>query len=97
MTKNDVIDIVRGYSISEPTKLVVSRIEILDISPRPIEKKVAVAIRRQKSLIIDNYPGDDAHVDKKAEEQFNPLSNQWNRIEYIVSVYRIKSAINSNM
>lgn len=61
MKKGDVIDIVKGFDFMEPDKLIVSRIEILDISSGHSDNTpVSVAIRKYLSCKIDNYAGDEA-------------------------------------
>ncbi|KFB47483.1 AGAP001007-PA-like protein [Anopheles sinensis] len=50
---DDEIDVVRGPSPSNPNHLIVSRVEILSVTPRA--ENIAVVIRRNKSLTIENY------------------------------------------
>uniref|UniRef100_A0A182KFY4 Mitochondrial transcription rescue factor 1 C-terminal domain-containing protein n=1 Tax=Anopheles christyi TaxID=43041 RepID=A0A182KFY4_9DIPT len=49
----DEIDVVRGPSPSNPDHLVVSRVEIVSVTPRT--ENLSVTLRRHKSLIIENY------------------------------------------
>ncbi|XP_058118393.1 mitochondrial transcription rescue factor 1 [Anopheles ziemanni] len=50
---DDEIDVVRGPSPSNPNHLIVSRVEILSVTPRA--ENIAVVIQRNKSLTIENY------------------------------------------
>ncbi|XP_011190407.2 mitochondrial transcription rescue factor 1 [Zeugodacus cucurbitae] len=51
----DEIDVVRGFSQTNPTHLVVSRVVILDVDER--DEGYSVQLRRYKSLLIENYSG----------------------------------------
>ncbi|XP_052861320.1 mitochondrial transcription rescue factor 1 [Anopheles cruzii] len=51
---DDEIDVVRGPSPNNPEHLVVSRVEILSIVPQT--ENLHVTLRRQNSLVIENYP-----------------------------------------
>ncbi|EDW23951.1 GL23878 [Drosophila persimilis] len=54
----DEIDVIRGFSQSNPSHLVISRVAILSASER--EEGLSVHLRRYKSLLIENYRGADA-------------------------------------
>ncbi|XP_004523061.1 uncharacterized protein C6orf203 homolog [Ceratitis capitata] len=54
----DEIDVVRGFSQTNPTHLVVSRVIILDVDER--DEGYSVQLRRCKSLLIENYTGTNA-------------------------------------
>lgn len=58
LQRGDVIDVVKGFDPIESDKLIVSRIEILDIAAIDNALK-SVAVRKHLSLKIDNYAGDD--------------------------------------
>ncbi|XP_041773654.1 mitochondrial transcription rescue factor 1 [Anopheles merus] len=49
----DEIDVVRGPSPTNPDHLVVSRVEIVAVTPRT--ENLSVTLRRHKSLVIENY------------------------------------------
>ncbi|XP_035892482.1 mitochondrial transcription rescue factor 1 [Anopheles stephensi] len=55
----DEIDVVRGPSPSNPDHLIVSRVEIVSVTPRT--ENLAVTLRRHKSLIIENYKDHGAY------------------------------------
>ncbi|XP_067629434.1 mitochondrial transcription rescue factor 1 isoform X1 [Eurosta solidaginis] len=55
----DEIDVIRGFSHSNPSHLVVSRVIVLDFSNR--EEGYSVQLRRYKSLLIENYSGTNAY------------------------------------
>ncbi|XP_052900882.1 mitochondrial transcription rescue factor 1 [Anopheles moucheti] len=57
----DEIDVVRGPSPSNPDHLIVSRVEILSVTPRT--ENLSVTLRRHKSLIIENYQDHGSHGD----------------------------------
>ncbi|XP_053678189.1 mitochondrial transcription rescue factor 1 [Anopheles nili] len=61
----DEIDVVRGPSPSNPEHLVVSRVEILSVTPRT--ENLAVSLRRHKSLVIENYT--DSYVGADASRE----------------------------
>uniref|UniRef100_A0A182JKX1 Mitochondrial transcription rescue factor 1 C-terminal domain-containing protein n=1 Tax=Anopheles atroparvus TaxID=41427 RepID=A0A182JKX1_ANOAO len=50
---NDEIDVVREPSPTNPDHLVVSRVEIVSVTPQA--ENFAVVLRRHKSLTIENY------------------------------------------
>ncbi|XP_039966877.1 mitochondrial transcription rescue factor 1 [Bactrocera tryoni] len=54
----DEIDVVRGFSQTNPTHLVISRVVVLDVNER--DEGYSVQLRRYKSLLIDNYSGPNA-------------------------------------
>ncbi|XP_022225135.1 mitochondrial transcription rescue factor 1 [Drosophila obscura] len=54
----DEIDVIRGFSQSNPSHLVISRVAILSAGER--EEGLSVHLRRYKSLLIENYRGADA-------------------------------------
>lgn len=60
LKKGDVFEIVKGFSATDPTKLLISRIEILDVSTSGRRGVAAVATRRCKALLVDNYPDENA-------------------------------------
>uniref|UniRef100_A0A182Q127 S4 RNA-binding domain-containing protein n=1 Tax=Anopheles farauti TaxID=69004 RepID=A0A182Q127_9DIPT len=49
----DEIDVVRGTSPTNPDHLVVSRVEIISVTPRT--ENLSVTLRRHKSLIVESY------------------------------------------
>lgn len=53
----DEIDVIRGFSQTNPSHLVVSRVMILSSSER--EEGLSVHLRRYKSLLVENYRGSD--------------------------------------
>ncbi|XP_050068187.1 mitochondrial transcription rescue factor 1 [Anopheles maculipalpis] len=55
----DEIDVVRGPSPSNPDHLIVSRVEIVSVTPRT--ENLSVTLRRHKSLIIENYKDHGAY------------------------------------
>uniref|UniRef100_A0A182S350 S4 RNA-binding domain-containing protein n=1 Tax=Anopheles funestus TaxID=62324 RepID=A0A182S350_ANOFN len=57
----DEIDVVRGPSPSNPDHLIVSRVEIVSVTPRT--ENLSVTLRRHKSLIIENYKDHGSHGD----------------------------------
>ncbi|XP_001660939.2 uncharacterized protein C6orf203 [Aedes aegypti] len=57
----DEIDVVRGVSPTNPDHLIVSRVEILAANPK--SETIGVSLRRQKTLIIEDYET-DAVLDK---------------------------------
>ncbi|XP_061394831.1 mitochondrial transcription rescue factor 1 [Musca vetustissima] len=54
----DEIDVIRGFSQTNPSHLVVSRVIILAVAER--EEGFSVQLRRYKSLLIENYAGSNA-------------------------------------
>ncbi|XP_039492905.1 mitochondrial transcription rescue factor 1 [Drosophila santomea] len=60
----DDIDVIRGFSQSNPSHLVVARVSILSASER--EEGLSVLLRRYKSLLVENYRGPNAF---KSSEQ----------------------------
>ncbi|XP_073816024.1 mitochondrial transcription rescue factor 1 [Musca autumnalis] len=54
----DEIDVIRGFSQSNPSHLVISRVIILSVAER--EEGLSVQLRRYKSLLIENYAGSNA-------------------------------------
>lgn len=54
----DEIDVIRGFSQSNPSHLVVARVSILSVSER--EEGLSVHLRRYKSLLVENYRGPNA-------------------------------------
>ncbi|XP_034487427.1 mitochondrial transcription rescue factor 1 [Drosophila innubila] len=54
----DEIDVVRGFSQSNPSHLVIARVVILSAAER--EEGLSVHLRRYKSLLIENYRGPNA-------------------------------------
>ncbi|XP_017100014.2 mitochondrial transcription rescue factor 1 [Drosophila bipectinata] len=54
----DEIDVIRGFSQSNPSHLVVARVAILSASER--EEGLSVHLRRYKSLLVENYRGANA-------------------------------------
>lgn len=61
----DEVDIVRGISQDNPNFIIVSRVEILKV--RPSGDYLAMTMRKQKNLTIENY---DEHpwIEKTSEE-----------------------------
>lgn len=57
------MDIVKGFSQTDPAKLLVSRIEVLEVT-RKDQNSLALAIKRTKALKIDNYAAEDIFVEK---------------------------------
>lgn len=57
MNVGDEIDIVKGPSSANPDFLTVARVEILSVSER--SEGVTVKIRRNKTLTIENYEGEN--------------------------------------
>uniref|UniRef100_A0A182W4Y3 Mitochondrial transcription rescue factor 1 C-terminal domain-containing protein n=1 Tax=Anopheles minimus TaxID=112268 RepID=A0A182W4Y3_9DIPT len=57
----DEIDVVRGPSPSNPDHLIVSRVEIVSVTPRT--ENLSVTLRRHKSLIIENYKEHGSYSD----------------------------------
>uniref|UniRef100_A0A182M5G1 Mitochondrial transcription rescue factor 1 C-terminal domain-containing protein n=1 Tax=Anopheles culicifacies TaxID=139723 RepID=A0A182M5G1_9DIPT len=57
----DEIDVVRGPSPSNPDHLIVSRVEIVSVTPRT--ENLSVTLRRHKSLIIENYKDHGSYGD----------------------------------
>ncbi|KXJ76501.1 hypothetical protein RP20_CCG009571 [Aedes albopictus] len=57
----DEIDVVRGISPTNPDHLLVSRVEILSANPK--SETIGVTLRRQKTLVIEDYET-DAVIDK---------------------------------
>nr|CAI5864428.1 unnamed protein product [Callosobruchus analis]CAI5864430.1 unnamed protein product [Callosobruchus analis] len=55
--ENDEVDIIKGFSISNPDHLIVARVEVLSVKAVPEEEKISVKLRRCKNLVIENYPG----------------------------------------
>lgn len=60
VSEGDVIDIIKNFYPDDPQKLVVSRIELLNITTSR-EKLLKVATRIHKSLIISNYSNEDIY------------------------------------
>ncbi|XP_058821332.1 mitochondrial transcription rescue factor 1 [Topomyia yanbarensis] len=58
----DEIDVVKGTSPTNPDHLIVSRVEILGVTPK--SESISVNLRRHKSLIIENYETDAVIEDK---------------------------------
>ncbi|XP_036673527.2 mitochondrial transcription rescue factor 1 [Drosophila suzukii] len=54
----DDIDVIRGFSQTNPSHLVVARVSILSASER--EEGLSVHLRRYKSLLVENYRGPNA-------------------------------------
>lgn len=55
----DEIDVIKGTSQINPDHLVVQRVEILNVRPKDDETGLVVNLRRNKSLVIENY--EDRH------------------------------------
>ncbi|EDW83033.1 uncharacterized protein Dwil_GK22530 [Drosophila willistoni] len=55
----DEIDVIRGFSQTNPSHLVISRVVILSANDR--EEGLSVHLRRFKSLLIENYRGPNAY------------------------------------
>lgn len=51
----DEIDVIKGVSQMNPEHLVVQRVEVLSAVPKEDSDGLSVQLRRQKSLIIENY------------------------------------------
>lgn len=58
----DEIDVVRGVSPTNPDHLIVSRVEIVAANPK--NESISVSLRRQKTLIIEDYETDTVISDK---------------------------------
>ncbi|XP_058064139.1 mitochondrial transcription rescue factor 1 [Anopheles bellator] len=56
---DDEIDVVRGPSPNNPEHLIVSRVEILSVVPQT--ENLHVTLRRQNSLVIENYSDQPSH------------------------------------
>ncbi|XP_050099879.1 mitochondrial transcription rescue factor 1 [Anopheles aquasalis] len=54
LEQEDEIDVIRGVSPNNPDYLIVCRVEILSVEPRT--ENLVVTLRRQNSLVIENYP-----------------------------------------
>ncbi|XP_049531703.1 mitochondrial transcription rescue factor 1 [Anopheles darlingi] len=54
LEQEDEIDVIRGPSPNNPDYLIVCRVEILSVEPRT--ENLRVTLRRQNSLVIENYP-----------------------------------------
>ncbi|XP_055551762.1 mitochondrial transcription rescue factor 1 [Wyeomyia smithii] len=52
----DEVDVVKGPSPNNPDHLIVSRVEILDVTPK--SESIGIVMRRHKSLIIESYETD---------------------------------------
>nr|CAH7767843.1 unnamed protein product [Callosobruchus chinensis] len=55
--EDDEIDVIKGFSVSNPEHLMVARVEVLSVKAVPKEEKISVKLRRCKNLVIENYPG----------------------------------------
>lgn len=55
----DELDLIKGYSPSNPSFLTVGRLEILSAKPKNDGEGIIVKMRRSKSLTIENYPDGD--------------------------------------
>ncbi|XP_030370870.1 uncharacterized protein C6orf203 [Scaptodrosophila lebanonensis] len=55
----DEIDVIRGFSQTNPSHLVVSRVVILAANEH--DEGLSVQLRRYKALLIDNYSGSNAY------------------------------------
>lgn len=58
LSVGDEIDVIRGFSTQNQSLLTVSRVEILAAVEK--EENIAVQLRRYKSLLIENYKGNNA-------------------------------------
>lgn len=57
----DEIDVIKGPDHMNPNNLVVGRVEIIDAKPK--EESISVILRRNKSLTIENYVGNNKWVE----------------------------------
>lgn len=53
----DEIDVIKGPSTMNPEHLVVARVEILSAVPK--NDTILIALRRTKSLVIENYESEN--------------------------------------
>lgn len=53
----DEIDVIKGPSSLNPEHLVVARVEILSAVPK--NETILIALRRTKSLVIENYESEN--------------------------------------
>ncbi|EDV93178.1 mitochondrial transcription rescue factor 1 [Drosophila grimshawi] len=60
----DEIDVIRGFSQTNPSHLVIARVVILSAEGR--EEGLSVHLRRYKSLLIENYSGPQAYKSSEA-------------------------------
>ncbi|XP_037896488.1 mitochondrial transcription rescue factor 1 [Glossina fuscipes] len=67
LNENDEVDVIRGFSQSNPSHLIVSRIVIL--SATGLDEGCRVNLRRYKSLLIENYSKENAY--KSSETSTN--------------------------
>lgn len=67
LNENDEVDVIRGFSQSNPSHLIVSRIVIL--STTEVDEGFRVNLRRYKSLLIENYSRENAY--KSSETSTN--------------------------
>lgn len=51
----DEIDVIKGISHMNPDHLIVQRIEVLSAKPKEESDGLLVKLRRNKSLVIENY------------------------------------------
>ncbi|XP_037950899.1 mitochondrial transcription rescue factor 1 [Teleopsis dalmanni] len=63
----DEIDIIKGFSQSNASHIVISRVIILSAKNR--EEGFAVQLRRYKTLLIENYEGLNAYKSSQAANQ----------------------------
>uniref|UniRef100_A0A1B0AWM5 Uncharacterized protein n=1 Tax=Glossina palpalis gambiensis TaxID=67801 RepID=A0A1B0AWM5_9MUSC len=67
LNENDEVDVIRGFSQSNPSHLIVSRIVIL--SATGLDEGCRVNLRRYKGLLIENYSRENAY--KSSETSTN--------------------------
>lgn len=67
LSVGDEIDVIRGFSSQNPSLLTVSRVEILTAADK--EENIAVQLRRYKSLLIENYKGNNAYKSSQSQNE----------------------------
>uniref|UniRef100_A0A1A9WSV0 Uncharacterized protein n=1 Tax=Glossina brevipalpis TaxID=37001 RepID=A0A1A9WSV0_9MUSC len=67
LNEGDEIDVVRGFSQSNPSHLIVARVMILSITE--LDEGSRVVLRRYKNLLIENYKAENAY--KSSETSLN--------------------------
>lgn len=61
MKLNDEVDLVKTLSPDNPNNLIVSRIELLSAKGNLEKEHIEIIVRRNKSLLIENYAGVNAY------------------------------------
>lgn len=60
------IDIIKGISPKNPQHILVSRVEVLDITAK--EESIVITVRRFKNLLINNYEKDPYKASAQSQE-----------------------------